>query len=248
MRKWSPYCDEPMSAVQSLSWLRTGFIFMGAYGTPHYPQLDVDLRAEFEDLLAHGKWRNVPRLADEAALEGVHLPAEFLTDEPMRLAHSIASGKPLPPADRRVCVRLASAIGPILRTVEHRCWIENPTPPPGWKPEDSQQPGSREKAEQVLAALLNELRPQHAPDFAWVHCHLGEFSFSSNQRPAIRALWEDWEIGGLGLGSSYLLGLAGSSNAAARVRDLFKGSKAWETLIVGAERKDTYRLALDAPS
>ncbi len=85
--------------------------------------------------------------------------------------------------------------------------------------------------------------PEHADDFAWVRCTLGEFTFSPNQRPAVKALWADWEKNGLGLGGAHLLAESGGEST--ELRDLFKGSGAWKTLIVPAGgRRDMFALSL----
>ncbi len=86
--------------------------------------------------------------------------------------------------------------------------------------------------------------PQHAADFCWVKCPLGEFTFSGAQRAVVKALWKDWEHGGRGLSQTHLIDAAGSDNGT-ELRSLFKNDPAWGLLIVKApERRDMFRLAL----
>ena len=90
----------------------------------------------------------------------------------------------------------------------------------------------------------NNVTPTHGDQFDWVKCPHGEFLFTSpNQRHAVRALWEDWERGGLGVNAAKLCGNAKRD----RVRDIFRSDganhAAWETLIVKV-KKGVYKLDL----
>lgn len=81
-----------------------------------------------------------------------------------------------------------------------------------------------------------------ADDFSWIRCEKGEFTFTTNQRPVIKALLADLEKGGLGLSQSHLLQLAGGSSN--ELRDLFKDHPAWKVVVVQSARKDMFKLAL----
>jgi hypothetical protein len=92
--------------------------------------------------------------------------------------------------------------------------------------------------------------PWHSVDFYSVRCTLGTFTFTTNQRAVVKALWEDWEAGGCGLSHGYLLEKAGGvtedreGNSKPRLKDLFKDHPGWGTLIVQSDRKDGCRLSL----
>ncbi|MDB5311931.1 MAG: hypothetical protein JWO38_6133 [Gemmataceae bacterium] len=83
---------------------------------------------------------------------------------------------------------------------------------------------------------------QHGPDFGWLRCEHGEFTFSGRQRMVIEELIKDWKAKGMGVSGQYLLVQVAESNSP-DLKDLFKGNPAWGKLLVrNPDRKDLYRL------
>jgi hypothetical protein len=72
--------------------------------------------------------------------------------------------------------------------------------------------------------------PRHSADFRSVHWFGADYTFTPTQAAVIRQLWEAWEDGTPGLGQETLLEGAGSTGD--RLRDVFRGSPAWGTLVV----------------
>jgi hypothetical protein len=72
--------------------------------------------------------------------------------------------------------------------------------------------------------------PRHSADFRSVHWFGADYTFTPTQAAVVRQLWEAWEDGTPGLGQETLLEGAGSTGD--RLRDVFRGSPAWGTLVV----------------
>jgi hypothetical protein len=72
--------------------------------------------------------------------------------------------------------------------------------------------------------------PRHCKDFRFVHWFGTDYTFTPTQAAVVRQLWEAWEDGTPGLGQETLLEGAGSTGD--RLRDVFRGSPAWGTLVV----------------
>jgi hypothetical protein len=72
--------------------------------------------------------------------------------------------------------------------------------------------------------------PRHSPDYRSVHWFGCDYTFTPTQAAVIRQLWEAWEDGTPGVGQETLLEGAGSTGD--RLRDVFRGSPAWGTLVV----------------
>jgi len=90
--------------------------------------------------------------------------------------------------------------------------------------------------------LVPTAAPTHGVDFSWIRCKLGGFTFTTNQRHVVKALWDDWAVGGLGVSQSHLIELAGGGSP--DLRSLFRDDPAWGTLIITADRKAVYKLDL----
>ena len=82
----------------------------------------------------------------------------------------------------------------------------------------------------------------HSPDFRSVVWKGDLMHFSPGQAAAIEVLFDAYNSGSPEVGQGHVLESTGSE--AHRLRDLFKRSPAWETLIVRGEGKGTFRLAL----
>lgn len=82
-----------------------------------------------------------------------------------------------------------------------------------------------------------------ASDFGWVRRGDVLFDFTGSQRAVVELLWADLCAHGAGRTQEQLLQAAGGSSG--RLRDIFKGNPAWNSLIVNAGRKDMYRLSPD---
>jgi hypothetical protein len=93
--------------------------------------------------------------------------------------------------------------------------------------------------------LALPVAPEHAEDFAWVRCEVGEFEFTPKQRPLVRKLWQDWEKGGKGVSNATLCALTGDKLK--HPRDAFRKNCAWNLLIVRTHG-GVWRLNLPSPS
>jgi len=81
----------------------------------------------------------------------------------------------------------------------------------------------------------------HSPDFRSVNWFGEEHTFTPNQAAVIKVLWENWNQGTAEVGDQYLLEAADSSGN--RLDLVFRGHRAWGTMIVGGNTKGTRRLA-----
>lgn len=73
-------------------------------------------------------------------------------------------------------------------------------------------------------------RATHAPDFSSVNWFGTVYTFTPLQRPVIALLWEARDEGYCHVSQEALLAQAESD--CSRLRDLFTGSPAWDTLVV----------------
>lgn len=90
-------------------------------------------------------------------------------------------------------------------------------------------------------------RPEiaHSPDFRSVRWYGTEYPFTPQQAEIVKVLWEAYECGTPDVDAVLLLSndFTGKTGAAKRVRDIFRNSTAWRTMIVPGGSKGTYRLA-----
>jgi hypothetical protein len=88
-----------------------------------------------------------------------------------------------------------------------------------------------------------EGRPRHAADFRWVSWPgLGEFTFQGDkQARVVETLWRAWEEGEPYVAQAELLRAADAGSE--RVVELFRGHRAWRTLIVPGPVAGTFTLA-----
>jgi hypothetical protein len=82
---------------------------------------------------------------------------------------------------------------------------------------------------------------RHSPDYHCVNWYGTEYSFSNNEAACVKVLWECWENGTPDVSGEYLLTSAADCNAT-RLDLVFRGNKAWGTMIVSGKRKGNYRL------
>jgi len=83
---------------------------------------------------------------------------------------------------------------------------------------------------------------RHSPDFRSVSCGGEKYSFTARQGQVVQILFEAREKGAPDVGQHYILEELESK--AERLRDLFKSSRAWGSLIVRGQGKGTFRLAM----
>src|SRR5215207_2323955 len=81
----------------------------------------------------------------------------------------------------------------------------------------------------------------HSSDFRSVLWFGVRYSFTPNQAKIIRVLWLAWEERTLDIGREMLIQAAGCKTK--RMNIIFRGHRAWKTLIVQGELRGTYRLA-----
>ena len=81
----------------------------------------------------------------------------------------------------------------------------------------------------------------HSADFRSAVWNGQLHAFTDRQAAVVKSLWEAWELGTPEMSQASLL--EGSESTAERLRDLFRSSSAWGTMIVAGERKGAYRLA-----
>ncbi len=87
-----------------------------------------------------------------------------------------------------------------------------------------------------------EKPPQHSPDFRSVTSGGRTYAFTANQAEAVRILWEAYEKEAPDVGQDYIL--AQIECHSKRLRDVFKNSEAWSSIITEGTTKGTYRLKL----
>ena len=82
---------------------------------------------------------------------------------------------------------------------------------------------------------------EHSDDFRSVLWYGTEYSFTANQAPVIRLLYEHWQRGTPDVGDETLLESVDHELPPARFSTLFRDSKAWKTIIVAGETRGTHR-------
>jgi hypothetical protein len=90
-----------------------------------------------------------------------------------------------------------------------------------------------------LEAIVTDLRRRadnafdavHSADFREVRWFGEHYTFTDQQSQCVKALWQEWEKGGLGLGDAALGEAAGSSSDRFRLVHTFRGHPAWRTMI-----------------
>ena len=80
----------------------------------------------------------------------------------------------------------------------------------------------------------------HSPDFASVIWYGNQHTFTPTQAACVKILWEAWESGTPEVDQAYILTSAGSE--CQRLRDLFRKSTAWGTMIRKGKMKSSFRL------
>jgi hypothetical protein len=98
---------------------------------------------------------------------------------------------------------------------------------------------ARQKKSLFGSDLLQKLA-RHSMDFRAVHWFGADYTFTATQAAAVRILWKAWEDGVPAVGQSAILEDAGSEQG--RLRDVFRHSPAWGSMIV-SDTKGAYRLA-----
>lgn len=84
---------------------------------------------------------------------------------------------------------------------------------------------------------------EHSPDYSWVRLRGQGYNLTPPQRSVVEILHSEYKANGKGIvGQAYILDKAGYK--AKSLRDVFRNSAAWKTLIVSGEKKGTYRLKI----
>ncbi len=81
---------------------------------------------------------------------------------------------------------------------------------------------------------------RHSADFRSVHWFNTDYTFTSSQAAVVGVLWIAWENGTPDVGQETILAEAKLDTK--RLPDLFKGHRAWGTMIVSGETKGAFRL------
>ena len=81
----------------------------------------------------------------------------------------------------------------------------------------------------------------HSIDFRSLKWYGETYSFTANQAPVVKALYENWENGTPDVGGETLLMKVDSEAPPARLSVLFYNHPAWKNLIVSGGSKGTYR-------
>lgn len=93
---------------------------------------------------------------------------------------------------------------------------------------------------EVIPKKISGDKIQPSPDYRSMRWGDIPFRFTSTQAACIGVLFEAWKSGSPDVGQAFLLEKAGSN--CKRLRDIFKGSDAWNKLVIRG-RKGAYRLA-----
>ena len=83
---------------------------------------------------------------------------------------------------------------------------------------------------------------RHSVDFRSVEWFGTQYSFTVNQAPVVRTLWESWENGTPDVGDETLLSAVDPEAPPARLSTLFRDNPAWGTMIDRGGSKGTHRL------
>jgi hypothetical protein len=103
----------------------------------------------------------------------------------------------------------------------------------------------------AMAAGVKSRQPGHGDvagsiDFRSVRWFGEIYSFTANQAPVVKLLYEHWLAGTPDVGDDTLLSAVDPESPPARVRVLFRDHPAWEVMIVAGGTRGTHRLA-DSP-
>jgi hypothetical protein len=102
-------------------------------------------------------------------------------------------------------------------------------------------------AARLAAKQEDKKRPKHSADFSHVHWPDGrDFYFTQTQAACVKLLWEAWENGTPVLHQKSVLTHTEVDSESEQLKDVFKDSRAWGTIIVPGPLRGTYRLA-DSP-
>jgi len=82
----------------------------------------------------------------------------------------------------------------------------------------------------------------HGPDFRCLKWFGAEYSFTANQAPVVRLLYEAYRNGTPEVGDETLLLAVDSEAPPGRLANLFRGCHAWGTIIVPGRTRGTHRL------
>ncbi len=82
----------------------------------------------------------------------------------------------------------------------------------------------------------------HADDFRSVRWYGREYSFTQTQAPVVALLWKHFQKGTPDVGDETLLDAIDPNNPPDRLRDVFRGCDAWNTMIISGNTKGTRRL------
>jgi len=85
--------------------------------------------------------------------------------------------------------------------------------------------------------------PSHSPDFRSVNWYGVPYSFTANQAPAVRMLYEAYQSGAPEIGDDTLLAAIDPESQRDRLRDVFRDCDAWGTMIVEGSTRGSRRLA-----
>jgi hypothetical protein len=97
-----------------------------------------------------------------------------------------------------------------------------------------QSPGPNAKADEAVFT--------HSDDYRSIRFNGKNHTVTHNQGEIIRILHEAFQRGTPCIGKAKLLDAVRSETS--RVQDFFRGSPLWKTLVIGGNRKGTYRLNL----
>jgi hypothetical protein len=102
-------------------------------------------------------------------------------------------------------------------------------------------PGKKGDDEAEAAEPPSDVR--HSPDFRSVLWYGTTYSFTANQSPVVRLLYENWKSATPDVGDETLLLAVDPEAPPARLSNLFRDHPAWGTMIVAGGSKATHRLS-----
>jgi hypothetical protein len=88
----------------------------------------------------------------------------------------------------------------------------------------------------------------HSPDFRSVRWFGATYSFTANQAPVVKLLFDNWQAGTPDCGDETLLNTVDAASPPARLNVLFRDHPAWGTMIVEGGSKGTHRLTEVCPA
>jgi hypothetical protein len=95
-------------------------------------------------------------------------------------------------------------------------------------------------ADSTTPPRLDPERFRHGPDYRDCMWNGTHYTVTATQAACVKVLWEAWEHGTPEVGQQHILETAGSESSS--LKDVFKGSTAWKTMIVST-RQGLFRLA-----